>query len=73
MTISASFRQSLLCFVGLAFALLLVLMIDFSRRTAHNYAADELPELAVVFTGQFNRLHMGLDLLRTDRVNHQKS
>jgi uncharacterized SAM-binding protein YcdF (DUF218 family) len=53
----------------LASAALAALAVDFARRTGSTApATGPLPATAVVFTGQFARVHAGLSLLREGRV-----
>ena len=42
--------------------------IDFAHRMASIRSAEGLPENAVVFTGQFDRVRAGLEILRQGRV-----
>lgn len=51
------------------FVLLILLTVgDFARRTQSTFDALTPPVPGVVFTGQFSRVHVGLDLLEHGRV-----
>lgn len=53
-----------------AMALVLVfLFLDFMTRSDVSTTPDTLPRTAIVFTGQYDRIHLGLDLLSAGRVD----
>lgn len=45
------------------------LYVDFTTRSEGHDLSSDLPRTAIVFTGQFDRIRMGLELLSTDRVD----
>lgn len=52
-----------------ALALVLtVLLLDFVDRSDVDTTPDALPRTAIVFTGQYDRIHLGIDLLTAGRV-----
>jgi uncharacterized SAM-binding protein YcdF (DUF218 family) len=53
---------------AVAAGLVAVTIADFARRMESSPAADRLPHNAVVFTGQFERVHAGLLVLHEGRV-----
>lgn len=53
-----------------ALALVLaVLLLDFMVRSDIETTPDTLPPIAIVFTGQYDRIHAGIDLLTAGRVD----
>ena len=61
-------RIGLLIVLAVVVLLLSALLLDFvDRSRAHDMPAD-LPGTVIVFTGQFDRIHLGLDLLAAGRV-----
>lgn len=53
-----------------AMALVLgLLVLDFLNRSDVTTTPDVLPRTAIVFTGQYDRIHLGLDLLTAGRVD----
>ena len=62
---SVVFFRLVLFFLVLFF----LLIFDFGRRTFSNYHDEQLPGVAVVFTGQFNRLAKGFELLDSGDID----
>lgn len=58
----------LLSVVGIAALILCFLLFDFMARSDPYERSGELPRTAIVFTGHFDRIHRGLDLLSSDDV-----
>lgn len=54
--------------VSLASIPIIATAIDFVRRMESSVVGSQLPRNAVVFTGQFDRIHAGLALLRERRI-----
>jgi uncharacterized SAM-binding protein YcdF (DUF218 family) len=57
-----------LIIIVLSVGMFAVTAINFAWRMETSVPAGDLPENAVVFTGQFDRIHVGLALLREGRV-----
>jgi uncharacterized SAM-binding protein YcdF (DUF218 family) len=58
----------LLSFVGIAAVVVFFLLIDFMSRSDPYELGGKLPRTAIVFTGDFDRIHLGLDLLSSGSV-----
>ncbi len=58
----------LLRLLGLFVLLILLAVGDFARRTQSNFDSDSPRMPGVVFTGQFERVYAGLDLLEHGRI-----
>lgn len=48
---------------------LAVLFVDFLNRSDVGSTPDTIPRTAIVFTGQYDRIHLGLDILTAGRVD----
>jgi uncharacterized SAM-binding protein YcdF (DUF218 family) len=59
----------LLAIFGFAAVILVFLLFDFMSRSGAHNADHDLPRTAIVFTGDFDRIHFGLDLLFSGRVD----
>jgi uncharacterized SAM-binding protein YcdF (DUF218 family) len=59
---------SILAIIGSAALLVAFLLLDFLNRSSIDRVSDSLPHTAIVFTGDFGRVRLGLDLLSTGRV-----
>ena len=59
----------LLSIVGVAAVILALLLFDFMSRTDVNEHSGDLPRTAIVFTGAYDRIDLGLDLLSADSVD----
>lgn len=59
----------LLAIVGLAAVILGWLLFDFMSRTNQYVASGDVPRTAIVFSGQYDRVHLGLDLLSSGAVD----
>lgn len=59
----------LLAGFGMASLLIAALLADFMNRSRVGEVAEELPRTAIVFTGHFDRIRVGLELLSTGRVD----
>ncbi len=46
-----------------------MLLVDFMVRSDVETTLDALPPTAIVFTGQYDRIHLGIDLLAAGRVD----
>jgi uncharacterized SAM-binding protein YcdF (DUF218 family) len=58
----------LLSIVGIAAIMVAYLLYDFMSRTEISDVRDDLPSIAIVFTGDFDRIDLGLELLSSGRV-----
>jgi len=58
-------------FLGVVVGSILVaaLYLDFTRRTEGHAPSDGFARTAIVFTGQFDRIYMGLDLIAAGRAD----
>lgn len=59
----------LLAGFGMAALVLAALLADFMNRSSVDRTLEELPRTAIVFTGHFDRIDLGLDLLSTGRID----
>ena len=57
-----------LCMIGLISVLLTLLLLDFMWRSDARVVHETLPRTAIVFTGDFDRIRKGLELLSSDEV-----
>ncbi|NBB81749.1 MAG: hypothetical protein GVY36_20315 [Verrucomicrobia bacterium] len=55
--------------MGGAAVLLFLLLFDFVSRADIHYPSDDLPRTAIVFTGAYDRIDLGLELLSSGRVD----
>ncbi len=65
----ATLTFRLLCIAGLAAVILALLLLDFISRSDASDHGGELPRTAIVFTGQYDRIDLGLELLASDRID----
>lgn len=59
----------LLAILGVAAVILALLLFDYMSRTNTPDIRGDLPPTAIVFTGHFDRIHSGLDLLSSGSVD----
>lgn len=58
----------MLAVCGALSLVLAILLMDFMVRSDVETTPDALPPTAIVFTGQYDRIHLGIDLLTAGRV-----
>jgi len=62
------FTITILSIYGLIAIIISALFLEFALRTEAHNAGSDTPRTAVVFTGDFDRIHKGLDLLSSGRA-----